>query len=273
MLTVSSFEVHLRRLPPSFDGFRIVHLSDLHGVYFGKQNSDLLRTILAQSPDVVAATGDMLDRRRGHGTGFVDLARLLTPHVPVYSIRGNHEQCMAVSAAERLALTQYEQELQQAGVHLLRDSTAVIPRDGAEILLCGLTLPVFCYKPHAARAPHACLPPEMVAKYIGVVDENRCSILLAHSPLFFSSYATWGADLVLSGHVHGGLIRLPGIGGLLSPYHRFFPKYDAGLYWRQDTPMVVSRGLGDSPFRLRINNPPEVVVVTLRGDGSHFSAD
>lgn len=264
LLTVSSFEVRLRRLPPALDRFRIVHLSDLHGVCFGMQNTHLLKVILAQNPDVVVATGDMLDRTRGHGIGFSYLAQLLVPHVPVYAIRGNHEQYMAVRTAEQPVLRQYEDGLRLAGVTLLHDKMAVYSKNGAELLFYGLTLPVFCYKPSAAHDPSACLPPELVARHIGVANENCCCILLAHSPLFFSSYAQWGADLVLSGHIHGGLVRLPSLGGLFSPYHTFFPKYDAGLFWRQDTAMVVSRGLGDSPLRFRINDPPEVVVLTLR---------
>lgn len=264
MLMVSSYEVRLHRLPRVFDGFRIVHLSDLHSRCFGKQNTRLLKVILAQSPDVVVATGDMLDRKRGHGIGFSCLARLLTPHVPVYAIRGNHEQYMAVHTAERAILQRYEDELHLAGVTLLQDRMATYARNGAKLLFYGLTLPVFCYRPPAAHNPNAYLTPDMVAQHIGVADENHCCILLAHSPMFFSSYAKWGADLVLSGHIHGGLIRLPGLGGLFSPYHTFFPKYDAGLFWQQDTAMIVSRGLGDSRLRFRINNPPEVVVLTLR---------
>lgn len=264
MLTVSSFEISLNRLPASFDGFRIVHLSDLHGAQYGPENDRLRRLILDQSPDLIAATGDMLDRGKRHRQVFVELAKKLVPSVPVYSIRGNHEQYMTTRAVERSDLVQYEQRLRDAGVKLLDNAVASFHKGADELLIYGITLPVFCYKPQAAHHPSTCLPPEMVAQHIGTVDAARCTILLAHSPLFFSSYASWGADLVLAGHMHGGMIRLPGIGGLLSPYRRLFPSYDAGVYFQQDTAMVVSRGLGDGHFIPRIGNPPEVVVVTLR---------
>ncbi|MFT8889741.1 MAG: metallophosphoesterase [Ethanoligenens sp.] len=264
MLTVTELEIHLRRLPRAFDGFRIVHLSDLHGKRFGEQNNGLAEIVRTQSPDLVVATGDMLDRKNEQGAAFLELARQLVQTTPVYSIRGNHEQYMVDHMEEEPILAQYEQELERVGVILLHDKSALFSRDGADILFYGITLPASAYKPHVVKDPHTCLPPEMVAKHIGVADESRCCILLAHSPLFFPSYAEWGADLVLSGHMHGGLIRLPGLGGLLSPYHHLFPQYDAGLYVRQEAVMVVSRGLGDSPFRVRFRNPPEVVVITLR---------
>ncbi|WP_159033351.1 metallophosphoesterase [Ethanoligenens harbinense] len=266
MLTVTSLEIRLSCLPAAFDGFRIIHLSDLHGRRFGKANSLLLQAVLEQSPDLVVATGDMLDRKHEGGAAFLELVHPLAVHVPVYAIRGNHEQYMADHMDEAPFLAQYEKELRDAGVTLLDDRAALFFRDGAHILFYGITLPRFCYKPQAAKAPYACLPPDAVARHVGLADESHCGILLAHSPLFFHSYADWGADLVLSGHMHGGLIRVPGVGGLLSPYHHFFPRYDAGLHVLGDAKLVVSRGLGDSPLRVRICNPPEIVVVTLRAE-------
>lgn len=266
MLTVTSLEIRLGCLPAAFNGFRIVHLSDLHGRRYGKANSLLFQTVLEQSPDLVVATGDMLDRKHEGGAAFLELARPLASHVPVYAIRGNHEQYMADHAEEAPLLQHYEKDLRDAGVTLLDDRAALFFRDGAHVLFYGITLPQSCYKPQAAKNPYGCLPPDAVARHVGLADENHCGILLAHSPLFFPSYADWGADLVLSGHMHGGLIRLPGVGGLLSPYHHFFPKYDAGLYVWGDAKLVVSRGLGDSPLRVRVGNPPEIVVITLHAE-------
>ncbi|SHH94836.1 metallophosphoesterase [Clostridium grantii] len=90
------------------------------------------------------------------------------------------------------------------------------------------------------------------------------NILLVHNPKYFEKYSNWGADLIFSGHVHGGIIRLPYLGGLLSPDRRFFPKYDNGVYENNGNKMIVSRGLGNSHLNLRINNKPELIVVTLK---------
>lgn len=263
MISVTTFELHLDRLPAEFDGFRIVQLSDLHGKWFGEQNSRLFQSILRQKPDVVVTTGDMLDNPHEHGASFLELTRQLTQHVPVYCVRGNHEQRSAERDNEIAVLEKYENALRLSGAILLNDSTALFSRDGAELLFYGITLPMFCYKPQAAKNPGRCLPAEMISKHLGMVDENHCCILLAHTPLFFPSYEAWGADLVLAGHMHGGLVRLPGLRGLLSPYHRFFPEYDAGLFTYGESNMVVSRGLGEASLRVRICNPPEIVVVSL----------
>ena len=98
----------------------------------------------------------------------------------------------------------------------------------------------------------------------GESSKNDYQLLIAHNPVYFTNYAAWGADLILAGHLHGGMVRLPGIGGLISPQARFFPKYDSGQYEHKESRMIVSRGLGSHSVMPRIFNIPELVFVRLK---------
>lgn len=264
MLSITRQVLHLSRLPAALDGFCIAHLSDLHGRRFGPQNEDLLRAVTEARPDAVAATGDMLDGVRDAGASFLELARGLSRRVPVFYSRGNHEQRMDTRPGEVELLRAWEHRLSRTGVRVLDDRQAVFQKNGAQLCFYGLSLPMACYRPSAARDPDAFCSAQTVERRLGPADKNRVCILLAHTPLFFPAYAAWGADVVLAGHVHGGLWRLPRLGGVLSPYQRLFPQYDAGIYRHGGAYMVLSRGLGDSSGRIRVNNPPEVVFITLR---------
>lgn len=245
-------EAFSEKLPQEFDGFRIAQLSDLHGRTFGARLPNMVN---AEKPDLIAMTGDLADRRTRSFGPVLGLVKTLCGICPVYFVSGNHEQGLPSARRE-----EFLAGLRNAGAVVFDNSTCEICRGGAAIRLCGLRLPLRYYRAGTRAAkPRPALTADAVGYLVGKKSEQY-TVLLAHNPLCFDAYAAWGAELTLCGHVHGGLIRLPGIGGLLSPERSFFPKYSAGTYFSGTSEMIVSRGLSAGP---RIGNRPELVCATL----------
>lgn len=258
MFRLTPYTIRSHRLPPAFDGYRIVHLSDLHGAVYGDGNCLLVDAIFQAKPSLIAMTGDMADQNQGSVPNLVDLCRKLRPHFPVCLIPGNHEQSLKKQVYCRLM-----NDLKQGGVIVLENKCYTISREDAALTLYGLVTPMVYYKdPLGEYRKGAHFSAEDTEAALGKVDSSRFSILLAHNPLYYPSYRDWGADLTLSGHIHGGIIRVPGLGGMLSPDLSLFPKYDGGCFCEHGRHLIVSRGLGNN-FLFRVNNPPEVVVITL----------
>lgn len=240
------------KIPDVFDGFKILQLSDLHGKCFGEQNEKLLDAVRKEKPDIIVMTGDMVNRSDQHFDSFLQLARSLAARYSVYYIVGNHEQRLSTRNKKLLL-----RELTSAGVHVLDNEKTELTKGSGTITLYGLWCSLNYYKFDEAAKKHH-YNKNVVEDALGAC-ENGYQILLAHNPLFFPAYANWGADLTLCGHVHGGTVRLPLIGGLLSPERTFFPRYSEGEYHYKGKQMIVSRGLGD----IRVCNPPEIPVITL----------
>lgn len=255
LLRTTRVRVDSLRLPAAFDGYRVMQISDLHGCRFGKGNSRLLAAVAAEAPDLIVLTGDLADRQTGNTEPIFRLAEALCEEAPVYFIYGNHEQEMEFSRRKALLAG-----LRAAGVRILDNASVMLERGGETVALFGARVPLRYYRWNGRRGRRPAFSEEMLGNLLGPRGPEY-AILLAHNPLFFETYAAWGADLTLSGHVHGGMICLPRLGGLLSPERSFFPRYSAGLYRLGGRSMVVSRGLGRGP---RVNNPPELVSVTLR---------
>ncbi len=251
-LTVTPVEVFGDRLPRSFDGYRIVQLSDLHDARFGAQNERLIERVAAQQPSAIVLTGDMIDSRRTKVEPTVALAKRLVELAPVYYVTGNHEARIPEAAQALL------DGLTRAGVTVLRSEAVDLQEGGESIRLIGLDdLGVYCQALSAAK--------EALKRDLSTLAEGSgYALVLSHRPELIDLYAECGADLVLCGHAHGGQVRLPFIGGLYAPGQGFFPAWDAGLYEMGGTQMFVSRGLGNSSFPLRVNNRPEIVAITLR---------
>ena len=242
------------RLPEAFHGYRIVHLSDLHNARFGEDHTNLVRLIEAEQPSIIVMTGDMIDSRQPHVELTLALAEKLTALAPVYYVTGNHEARIP-ETAERLI-----EGLRERGVRVLRGETVELTQGGASIGLTGVDdLGVYYRDAQTIDGAKAALSEALAA----LVKEDGYTILLSHRPELVDLYAESGACLALCGHAHGGQIRLPGVGGLFAPGQGVFPTYDAGLYEESGMVMVVSRGLGNSTFPLRINNRPEIVTVQL----------
>lgn len=243
------------RLPASFSGFRIAHVSDLHNAEFGEGNTKLLRMISENSPDIIVITGDLVDSSRTDIHVAVAFAGESAKIAPTYYVTGNHEALISQQEYETL-----KTGLEAAGVIVLENEAVRLERDGEEIALIGLADPDFTIKGDLFGE----VPSMVTTKLKNLVgEENLYTILLSHRPELFDTYVSSHIDLVLSGHSHGGQFRFPLIGGLVAPNQGLFPKYDAGLFTEGNTNMIISRGLGNSVIPLRFNNRPELILVEL----------
>ena len=261
-LTVTSVEVFGERLHRSFDGYRIVQLSDLHDARFGAQNERLIERVAAQQPSAIVLTGDMIDSRRTKVEPTIALAQRLAELAPVYYVTGNHEARIPEAAQALL------DGLTRTGVTVLRSEAVDLQEGGESIRLIGLDDLGVYYQALSGDSSHRQALSEVkeaLKRDLSTLAEGSgYALVLSHRPELIDLYAECGADLVLCGHAHGGQVRLPFIGGLYAPGQGLFPAWDAGLYETGGTQMFVSRGLGNSAFPLRVNNRPEVVTITLR---------
>ncbi|MDE7222378.1 MAG: metallophosphoesterase, partial [Acetatifactor sp.] len=235
---VAAHEIRDRRI---CGHYRVVFLSDLHNKQFGKNNSQLLEAIEDIHPDAVLVGGDMINGKPGEKLErAVNLLRILKEKYPVYYANGNHEHRIKLypktygNVAER-----YAAALSELGIVPMINTHVQLP--GVNLVIYGSEIDKYFYK----RFVTPDMDPEYLPQLLGNPDSGAYTVLLAHNPDYFPRYAGWGADLVLSGHVHGGIIRIPFWGrGLLSPNVRFFPKYDGGVFHEGDSTMILSRGLG-----------------------------
>ena len=249
---LNTYSVTSNRLPQAFDGFRIAQVSDLHNVQMGQGNEDLLDMLRDAKPDIIAITGDLIDSRNTDIAIALQFIREAVKIAPCYYVTGNHEQRIE-------AYAELKTSMEAAGVIVLDDEKLELRRDNETITIIGVNDPVFTpnYVPEDGEVL-------MQTKLTGLCSEyDGFTILLSHRPELFEVYVGADIDLVLSGHAHGGQIRLPLIGGIYAPKQGFFPKYDAGLFSENHTHMIVSRGIGNSAFPFRINNRPEVVLIEL----------
>lgn len=242
-LVTTEYTVQIAELPQAFEGFRIVQLSDLHNAEFGKENKRLVEQVRRAKPDLIAVTGDFVDSRRTDCAVSVEVGRVLASLCPVYFVTGNHEERLPAQTQEA-----FYRALSSAGVTVLHDRVQAVTRDGASLCLVGVR--------------ESSLWGDTLASLVGGTPDT-VHIVLAHLPHRLRFYAEAKAELVLCGHAHGGQIRLPFVGALAAPGQGLFPEYTAGVYTRDGTQMVVSRGLGNSIFPFRVFNCPQIVAVTL----------
>ncbi len=247
-LVTDEFTVGNSLLPDAFEGFRIVHLSDLHATSFGEGNEKLLSAVRDAEPDIICVTGDMVDGPRSEQEDYVrTLMTGLTAIAPVYFVSGNHEWA-AGWARELFDL------LEELGVTVLRNRFLTLERDGAQIVLAGVD------DPNGLRDQKT---PEEVMEDIGEAYPGDFVVMLAHRDTELAAWSRLGTDLVLCGHAHGGLIRLPFTDGLIAPGQGWFPTWTAGVYEEGGTQMLVSRGFAGSHGCPRLFNNPEIVVAVL----------
>jgi predicted MPP superfamily phosphohydrolase len=258
---VSRYTVAHNDLPKEFDGFKIVQLSDLHNKVYGRDNSLLVDMIDSLSPDIVVMTGDMFSHRV---TGIADLAGMvksLARRYGFYYVNGNHE----LSDTDSRTFELIEADFARSGAINLDNTHTTLTRSGKSIDIYGLCYAAEYYKGvRQYKRGYKHVTPKVIHEHLGDPSEHF-NILLAHNPLDFDAQAAWGSSLSFGGHVHGGSIRVPVLGGVLSPERRLFPKYQSGLYFKKthdgkEHYLIVSRGLG----RFRVNNKPDLVFCTLR---------
>lgn len=249
-LTVSKYTVASNRIPEGFSGFRIVQVSDLHNASFGEDNRCLLAELEKTEPDIIVLTGDLVDSRRTAVGVALSFARQAVKIAPCYYVTGNHE-------ARLTGLSELLDGLAEAGVTVLRNDEVTLTREDGSLVLLGVDDPSFTadYLTGDGAA--------VMAGSLAALMTDAYTVLLSHRPELFDTYHQLGVDLVFSGHAHGGQFRLPFVGGLIAPNQGLFPAYDAGVFQKGNTSMVVSRGLGASIIPIRIGNPPEIVVTEL----------
>lgn len=243
---------------------RFVILADLHGKEYGYQNEKLIEAIDEQNPTAVLIAGDMLtakpEKEFGHVLHFLGK---IQEKYPVFYGNGNHEYRLKLYPETYADMAErYAKGLSNIGIYpLCNESTRL---EDEKIVIYGLEIDKEYYK--RGRKNKMCV--SYLEEKLGKPDETKFNILLAHNPEYFEVYAAWGADLVLSGHVHGGIMRLPLLGGVIAPSLAIFPKYSGGMYKKKtedgrESMMVLSNGLGSHTIPVRVFNPGQLVVLEL----------
>ena len=254
-VTVARYRCGSHKLAPAFDGFVVLQVSDLHNKTFGQGQRRLLTQIAAEQPDCIVVTGDLIDCHRTNLAAAMEFIRGAVRLAPVYYTPGNHE-------GRSPAYPRLRDGLEKAGVAVLEDQKVCLARKGSCIELLGLRDPAFL--PADKQQDNLVLERRLSDMMEGDPDVFR--LLLSHRPELLPLYAQCGVDMALCGHAHGGQFRLFRQ-GLFAPGQGLFPQYSSGVHIKGATAMVVSRGLGNSEFPLRLNNRPELVKLTLCGEG------
>ena len=244
--------------------FKIVQLSDLHSRKFRNDNKKIIDYIEKEKPDIIVMTGDMINAKNGDITYLEKFINSLKEICKIYYVMGNREFRYNEDEFNKLISM-----LEENSVKVLNNNSDTIKIAGSETNIYGLNYNNRNIEKYYEfrRGSIYNKKYETINKLEDVftgVDKNKYNILLTHSPNAFKKYASFGFDLIISGHIHGGVIRLPFAGGLLSPNATFFPKYDAGLFFEEGSVMCVSRGMGYGSLPFRILNNPEIVVINLK---------
>ena len=251
-LQVSNYIVTSDRVPEDFNNYKIVQISDFHNTKSKKLHNSLVKEIKNIKPNIIVITGDFIDGNRTDVNTSITLIKNIKDIAPIYYVTGNHE-------ASTESYSKLQEELINNNVIILNGKSEVIENNDGIINLIGLDDPAFNGDPY--RDDKTTIKDELKAI---TYDKSNFTILLSHRPEQINTYAEENFDLVLSGHAHGGQIRIPFLGGLVAPNQGLFPKYTSGLYEKDDTKMIVSRGIGNSIIPFRINNRHELVVITLQ---------
>lgn len=264
-IEISNYVIKNKKIPKDFHNYNIVQISDLHNKSFGKGNIKLLEKINQINPEVIFITGDLIDGESKDFSNSLELVKKLTEKYKVYYITGNHEQKALLRRYKDLYLEYFSELKKLDAVHLDNDYIR-LKKGNAYINLYGLAIPFKYYNYLFKKDKNTDLEEDFIETSLGKINKDEYNILLSHTPFYFEDYEKWGADLTLAGHVHGGIIRLPFVGGLLSPNRTFFPKYDLGKFKINDSVMIVSKGLGGSKVLVRINCKPEIVNIILKSE-------
>lgn len=232
------------KLSQSFSGFKIVQLSDFHGA---ELVTDIVETVREQKPDIIALTGDFITDE-GDLPAVEQLVSQLTDICEVYFISGNHD-----FASGRIA--ELSDILSSCGVKYLKNEYVTIQRGGESIVLAGVEDP---------NSWADLEPPDAFLKRVRAEHQDDYIVLLGHRNYWMEKYPDLPVELILCGHAHGGIVRIPGVGGLLSTDRTLFPDYEAGMYDNGNYTMIVSRGLGNSISVPRLMNRPEIVSIELK---------
>ena len=239
-------------LPDSFSGYRIVQVSDLHNNLYGTGQSYLISEIKRAEPDIIVVTGDLIDRNTHDVDNAMKFISKAVEIAPVFYVSGNHEAGV-LSDYKELVI-----RMNEAGVTVLMNEPVSVYSEEDVITLAGIADPAFDWS-----MPDDAVADREIKQAFSGTDDSQIKILLSHRPELINIYSANGIDLVLTGHAHGGQIRLPFIGPLYSPSQDLLPNYTSGLYVEGKTKMYVSRGIGNGIAPLRFNDGPELAVIIL----------
>ncbi len=268
-LELTGYKYKSEKLPKEFDGFRIMQLSDLHNSVYGREADNLIRLAKINKPDIIVITGDSYDSRRRQYFDSLDIIKRLMPIAPIYYITGNHEE-LSPDIKEI-----FVEKIKSYGVNFLNWERKKITRGDAAIHINGVPdFSLFATQNGLIqKAINKNLTLDetenMKKAFCDELDnfsENKpdgFNILLSHRPEMHEAYSENKYDLVFCGHAHGGQFIIPPVGAIYSPGQGFLPKYSQGAHEFGDTTMIISRGLGNSSFPVRINNQPEMVIAEL----------
>ena len=272
--TVSFYDFQSKKIKKPL---RFVFLSDLHCKMFGFEGTFLLEKIKELSPDMILIGGDMITAHPRSSTETTErfLKNLSETGIPVFYGIGNHElRLMIYPETYGDKWEKYKKAVEKTGIRIYENDSAHIPEAGINLISFSPD------KSYYKRLKKVVMEPRYIEEKTGVLDKDNFNILLAHNPAFFEAYTEYGADLILSGHVHGGLVRIPVpvskkkrlegahvMRGVVSPGFRLFPRYDAGKFCSGEKTMLVSRGLGSHTIHLRVFNPAELMVIDLKPQG------
>lgn len=281
-LTTTQYEVFSKKIKEENDGTNFIVIADLHNNQFGKNNCKLIQKIDEIGPEFIIIAGDLFTAKEYNFDYAYQLLQQLASKYQIFYAYGNHEQKIreyeslldetdwevkhtSIQTKDIQTFAEYKKKVIELGIHFL-DNEGVIYSSNKRrcIHIFGGTIGLDYFK-RFHRPTMTCF---YLNQCFGESTKSEYQILVAHNPMYFPQYAEWGADLVLSGHVHGGMVRLPFLGGVISPQMHIFPKYDAGLFQipsdNGSSHMIVSRGLGIHTIKIRLFNRPELVHVILR---------
>lgn len=246
VIGLTRYKIKNKKITDKISGYKIIQISDLHNKYFGEQ---ILNKIKKEKPNMIVITGDLLDSYKPNIESVLLLLEDLLRIAPVYFVAGNHE-------ARFDDIDEIKNEFRELGVVILENDTIEITHNKNSVTLIGLEDQMFSnFEEFQHNLECLCSNNELF------------SILLTHRPEYFKMYSENDVDLILTGHAHGGQFRIPILNkGLFTPWEGIFPKYTQGIHQKNNTTMIISRGLGPSKCPLRLFNRPELVVITLENE-------
>lgn len=247
------------RVPESFDGYKIIHVSDFHNSRFGRKSKKLLRKIEEADGDVIFYTGDVIDRRTPNLKRSVNFINKMAEMLPTYFVTGNHE-------AHYKDYKKLYNVIEKSGVSNISRRSLRLYNGDEYINLFGME-DLWFYGDENDPQVHEIFNRIIQTRMISIGRDGNFTILLSHRPELFDMYSHQPIDLVFAGHAHGGQIRLPVVKALYSPQQGVLPRYTEGMHSKDGTSMVVSRGIGNSRFPFRVFNHPEIIVVELKKNG------
>ena len=276
---ITEYEVVDAQIPQKFDGYRIVQVTDVHSIRSEEQSELLYKTVVNERPDAVVITGDLLDSTyyteennalkegtsdKMAGQDTVDFVKRLVEKYYVYFVYGNHEMVLL----DDVDNNPFKVAMEEMGVIFLNNDGVKITKEDESIYMLGIQDPATLYKDsdYAGYNNHPERINAMMENIMALKEEDLYTVVLSHRPEYFKLYSQYDADLILTGHAHGGQVRMPGMGGLYAPGQGWLPEYTEGVFAENETTMIVGRGIGNSVEIPRVFNPPEINTIVLKNE-------